>query len=241
MYFSDCPQVQNEINRAELKQASLIKVTEDYHKYMCPDKECTVYAKTPPRSFVRWGISLGTNDNMINLRDRYLYTNEHEWAFGPNAGLQLDFINTGSFERFFLTMGIYYSQINHDVFFPGNSIYFDREIKFLSKNIYIDLLMNYIYPRYKIKPFIGLGLGEFLSIKSSENKSPYILYNPALKSFGPEGRFGIIGAVSKRIFIKIYGSYQYGIFNMDYDATFAANSSNVDLIACLLFVLGHNQ
>ena len=239
IYFHDCPQIQNEINNAKLRQASLIKITTDYHKYMCPGKECTVYVKKSPKTIVNFGISLGTNDNMVDLNDLYLSAHNREWSFGPSIGLHLDLFNTRSFERFFLSAGVNYSEIHHDIYFRGPLNSYVKEVKFLSRNLYFHLTLNYMYPRFKIKPFIGLGIAEFWSMKSSENKSPSIIYYPVTKNFGPECKVGILTSVSKRISFKFYGSYQYGVLNSNRDIYYLAAINNLNLAAAVQFSLGH--
>lgn len=237
--FSDCPQIQNEINTTKLSQRSLIRLTKDYQKYMCPNQECIVYSKNPPKTFVRIGISFTANNNMIDIYPLSLNTDKRDWSWGTMAGFQFEFINKGSFERVFLSIGVFYTERNHDLIYVTPGYFRPREIKFLSKDVYVNSSFNYIYPRYKIKPFVGLGMAYFLTLSGSKNYSPYVTYNPALRSLGPEGNIGTIITLSKKINFKLYGSYHYGLFTYSEDGAYPAKINNVNLGASLLFDLRH--
>ena len=99
--------------------------------------------------------------------------------------------------------------------------------------------MNYIYPRYRIKPFAGLGVASFFTLPGSRNNSPVIIYNPVLKSFGPEGNLGMIITLNKKINFKLYGSFHFGTFTLSEDGAYPAKVYNANIAASLLYDLGH--
>ena len=170
IYLHDCPEISDEINNAKLDQSSLIKIAKDYHQQMCPDQECIVYSKTPPKVNLRLGIVSGCNYDMVDIYPISLNVSRRDWSIGPTAGLQLDVHRTGSFERAFMTIGVYYSQMDHAIKFVNPGGYTNRVISFNMKNIYFDLSFNYQYPRFKIKPFVGLGFTQFFVLrKKSKN------------------------------------------------------------------------
>jgi hypothetical protein len=129
-----------------------------------------------------------------------------DWGIGPIAGLQLEFGNTGTFERFFSTFSIYYSQVNH--YFPLNKYGTDLfNVEVLTKNIYISASLNYIYPPNKLKPFAGFGISYFGTLKSSEAKTDYIVYNPKKSSIGSLLIAGVTIDLTKKSSLKFEAQY----------------------------------
>jgi hypothetical protein len=68
--MSDAPNLHNEIQNSDLNHKDLIKLGKDYHKYICKDENCIIYAK--PLQKVNFNIGLFTGLGYSILS--YLYT-----------------------------------------------------------------------------------------------------------------------------------------------------------------------
>lgn len=58
--MQDCPQLQNEINRTKLDHKSLIKLSKEYHNYVCKDNNCIVYERAVKPIQYKAIIDIGT-------------------------------------------------------------------------------------------------------------------------------------------------------------------------------------
>jgi hypothetical protein len=146
---------------------------------------------------VTFGISAGTNINMIDMYEDGFQGHWKSVASGKMFGGQISMSSTGSFERIFLNIGLYYSVVRHKIDMSQERSY-KFEVDFLSKNIMFNGSFNYVYPRYKLKPYAGLGLMFFKSMKSSEINTLYYDYYPINICFGPMMEAGVIAEINSR-------------------------------------------
>jgi hypothetical protein len=100
-----CPQVFEEIDNIELDHKNLIKVTSDYHNYMCTDQKCIVYQRKLPTHSVHFGVYSG-----LGISKSYnLFLGEFgsedmmyfEPSFSPIIGFDIRFMKPHArFEKF---------------------------------------------------------------------------------------------------------------------------------------------
>lgn len=105
--MSDAPELHSQIERAELKQTSLVKLLQQYHNIVCSDMDCIKYIKSYPGTKVQIApiISWQTELLKINGFSDYAGLN-YQAAYYPSAGLSLVIKIPGNSERFSLRTDI---------------------------------------------------------------------------------------------------------------------------------------
>jgi hypothetical protein len=230
-YLKDCPELYYKISNSPFEQSNLIVITAEYNKRICPDEECIIYSKKPPKYNTKLGIVGGINRNEVKVN--YTYTDETrtEMSSGFLAGIQVESSTIGSHERFFTSFSFLYSQVKHSLSFSYSNL------EYLSKNIFIGGAYNYRYPRYKLKPFIGVGAMHFQTLRSSINKSVKFEYKTKKRSIGPLLSGGLSCDVDKNVSFKLEINYLYGIFNYDADNYFETNTNNLNYMLSVQYKL----
>ena len=237
VYMKDCPEIRKEIPDVELNQRSLIKITSQYHNMVCPDENCTVYVKKKFGAQFRLTLNFGTALSKIHMYsyDAYGYAVKlgSSFAIGPAAHLELDVFSPGSFERFFSTFGVGYSHCLHE----GEESY---PMHLVSRNLSISYHFNYIYPRFKFKPFAGVGITYSSTFKNEESiRSSYnVRHQPGKRTLGPSAKLGFIYDLSSRLSLKFTTDYFLGLWNHFYDPYVATPSSNRNMLLGIQYKFG---
>lgn len=234
--FDDLP-IMNNIQKSNLAQKDLIKIATDYHNRVCPDEKCTVYTKESVKNIYRLGYAVGCNYNILYMSSSQSDDNGKNWAPGLMTGLELNYYTKGVRERFSFTMGLYYSQVKQNILFSQPSYRSDIEIEFLSKNLLVDAYFAYTYPKYKIKPYVGLGIFYFRTLKSSENLSEYFAYNPEKKSAGPLFISGLNYSLNEKFSIKFETNYQFSYLSNWEDVMYDSAADNLNFLLSLQYTL----
>jgi hypothetical protein len=225
-YLKDCPEIIPEINRTELVQPDLIKLAEKYHNYVCPGEVCTIYSKSKPRLKSRLGIGTGcdinradiyTLDGAGNTISNFLITTP-----GPLFSLNLDAFSTGTFERWFSSLSLGYSQIVH-------SYENDTRIRLESHNIFVSFTINYIYPRYRIKPYAGMGGMYFITLADSNSYINNSYLSSSKRTMGPVFCLGAVFDLNERISFKFQTDGLYGLWNANDDIFTYIGTDNMNL------------
>ncbi len=233
--FQDQFQLMNEVEHTGFNQKDLIKITKKYHDLSCPDEACIVYSKGNTGVKNRLVIVVGTQVSRVKLTERNVAA-EFEildnTSYGVVAGLQLESNGNGTYDRFFSRLSLLYTQVEHE----------DSSIPILLKyqSLNIGLSLNYIYPRYKVKPSIGIGA---MFIKSFRNEDSYIRYMPetsvsSRRSFGPIGTVGIYYSFSEKLMCKLQAEYFYDAMQRGDEAMFYAVADNLNVSLGLSIQLG---
>lgn len=235
-YMQESPQLYEKIQRSELDQSNLIKIATEFHNEVCPGEECIVYSKEPPKNIFKVGYAVGCNFNGVTVyMDQTDYKGE-EWAPGLMTGLEISYHTKGVRERFSMSLGFYYSQVKHNIkLLEGN--YNPIGVEYLSKNIMVDLYFNYTYPRYKLKPFIGIGVLYFQTLKNSKDLASTYNYKPGKKSLGPLFDAGFTTDLSQLVSLKFETNYQNGYFANGDDNVFYSYTDNLNFLITVQYKL----
>ncbi len=227
IYLQDQFQLMDDIDRVEFDQADLIDITTKYHELACPDEECIVYVKSDVHIRNRIILSAGCNTNMLKIYHLNAYNADifqSHTSLGYMAGLELETYRTGSYERIFSRVSVFYTQVEHE----DNTDYL-LHLKYQTLNI--GFSMNYIYPRYKLKPYIGLGLMYLISFENEGCyiRSTYINYNPRRESVGPVANFGLYYKSESRMGFKLQAEYMYDAFRLTFDPSYYTEANNLNI------------
>jgi hypothetical protein len=236
-YMQDCPDVWHEITTLRLDQNNLIKLATDYQNKVCPGEKCIIYSKKQPKNIFRIGLAAGCNYNYIKLKmDPFNYTGSN-WAPGIMTGMEFNIYTKGISERLSLSTGFYYSVVKQN-FLLYRENFIPYKIDYTSKNYLVDFMINYTYPKYRIKPFLGLGI---LYFKISKNSvvTTYSNHYPKEESTGPLLAGGVNIDISKRISCKFETHFQYGVFNFSGNEDYSSWIRNLNSLISIQYTLNN--
>lgn len=235
--FQDQFELMDEIERTKFEQADLIRITTKYHELACPDEACIIYSKEGPKIKNRIAFIAGTHTSMLKISDPWVSDETgnilcHS-ATGYVAGFQIESYSAGFYERFFSRISILYSEVTHEYADAGS----ESHIKY--STFHLGMSLNYMYPRYRLKPFAGVGV---YFMQSFENDESYIgsdwrTYNPARRSIGPEVNLGANYELGPNMNLKLQASYYYEMFRNSKDTFYESNINTLQIAMGLSVLL----
>ncbi|HEY4787784.1 MAG TPA: hypothetical protein VIH57_17130 [Bacteroidales bacterium] len=227
-YFSDCPSVFRKVDAAELDKKSLIRLSKDYHEYVCKDEKCIIYEKSFSKNEVKLGVDFSYGFGKLNFYyNGYLFFSARStYQYLLNMFVQM---NLDEDKRYFLQLSIGYNAVNFQQSNLDVSNFFSyshAKITYKYSLIRTTLSLKHKLNFGKVSPFASLGipLGLFLVDKGtlSGNQST----NSNIQSFNRSGfnnelekdrlLFGGVGEIGvefpflstqKRVFFSIFYEY----------------------------------
>lgn len=213
--------IQTEINESKFTPQSLIKISKNYHKKVCPEEKCIVYEKSLAPIHINWGLHTGLS---VNTMDFGTYTTTN-YGLGNLLGCRLEFENVidwqenlnfvldFTFQRFTnyelsQIKDRSYSRIlyNNTAYILTNNNIYSTEVKYLDVNINtialkIPLTMNYIFSKSNIRPYIGAGFINMFIL--SQNKDfIYRLFYDEFNNSIPTYHLGLVGKVGCKYMLQ---------------------------------------
>lgn len=90
--FKESPSTVKNVDNLKLNHQSLINITLDYHKEVCPDQMCLVYEKKSPKIKNTFGFIFGLNLSSISEHDvvdkyYYLKDSDFDYYLSPSIGM----------------------------------------------------------------------------------------------------------------------------------------------------------
>jgi hypothetical protein len=207
-YMNDCPAITKEIYTSRLEQKDLIKIVTDYHNLVCPGEQCTVYSKQPPHFTLKIGLNAGYSYFFNELTDLNTEQSVYDNATGYTTGIQLDMGSKGTYERFYSSIIFDYAEYKTNFKVISNS-----DFEFNARIILLGAGLNYKYPRYKLKPTVGIGIMLLKSLNSSKAEINNVPINMAVKSLGIYYTAGIFYDITPKVSIKFDIYYKSAMFN----------------------------
>jgi hypothetical protein len=108
-YFLDCPQVQQKVNEADLNKKTLVKLSKQYHEYVCKDQQCIIYEKSFPKNIIGFGFDFSYGFKKVNLHMANFISmqavSDYEYALNVSA-----FTNLNENKTTFFQVSLGYSQ-----------------------------------------------------------------------------------------------------------------------------------
>jgi hypothetical protein len=156
-YLRDCPQISKELDNADFSKKTLIKLSKEYHEYVCKDEQCIIYEKPIHKKRLRFGIdfSYGTSAleyDFVNLNIA-MKSNMH-FQFGINSQMSLD--DEGAFNlqvalRYYSFKNELLNDMDYEIgTFPSDLHY---QYSILKPEIQLQYKMKF----WKIVPFASAG------------------------------------------------------------------------------------
>lgn len=160
--FSDCMEIQPKIDRATLSHGSLIKITSDYHGYVCEDEDCLVFQKEIPILRIEPGIDFGYATSGFRFTGHHLFGEiEFPRSLDPVFGLNLSLSSPRLNERFSLLVRTEYTGNEfyqyEQTIGPTGALYHE-DIFFSFTTIRLISGLQYRYPSDRLMPVFGAGI-----------------------------------------------------------------------------------
>jgi len=156
--FSDCMEIQPQVDKAQLNHKSLIKLTKNYHNYVCDDKECIVYEKKVSKTTIQIAPVIGFTTSNLSFDKGFYSRFSYEQNLRPTFGLQVNAALPNVTNGFSAQLDLMYHENNI------YGVYRDYFELFVDNNmLQTSLLVKYGLPHGNIRPSIGVGLaGNFM-------------------------------------------------------------------------------
>ncbi len=209
-YFSDCIQIQPEIEDMNLSHKSLIRLTKDYHQYTCRDgEECIVYEKPLPA--IRLGLApvIGFFSSSYNVKDdpyldEFVFNNDQYPVFGLSISLNPQRFSDNFFVHLEAILG-HFSTVGKDDF----TYYYKTEYH----TVYLDydflkmmLPVSYSIPTGRLRPDFVVGGGMIRTFNPDVNRTIEVVGE---SSYEIEHEMPRINKWYASIFARIGASYHF--------------------------------
>ena len=158
--FSDCSEIQPDLETATLSHKSLITLTSEYHGYVCEDEQCLIYEKELPS--VKLGIApvLGYGSSSIRFPTYALLDHmEFESSISPYLGVQLNLNSPRLNEKLYLQLD---AGIVRNYFYAFSNVEVESAVHYVDVHLN-SLFMHYIlafkykFPKGRVRPTIAAG------------------------------------------------------------------------------------
>lgn len=137
LYMEDAPELFSEIDKMDrLQQADLVKLSVDYHKVVCTDRECINYTKDVPKVTYKLELLTGAN--------------RHNNSYTPQFGVLVYVWRPLHNERLYLKTGLIYSARSYgrtEYTYPEKIVY----------NLKIPFSFEYVFGKKAFKPTLAIG------------------------------------------------------------------------------------
>jgi hypothetical protein len=167
--FSASPSTYKKTSTVSLNHKSLIRISSDYHKEMCPNEECIVYEKKLPKVSRIFGpligfnlISAGTNNNFTD-NFFYLRNSDFDVKMYPSIGffykVNMPYVNERLHLKYEAKYGKWSLNTSTSAEFTsfGEISYYD--IKYVQNTFNNTLLLGYEFPKQRrVKPNLQAGV-----------------------------------------------------------------------------------
>lgn len=172
--FGDCPEIQAKLDKAQFSHNSLIKLTSEYHEYVCEDGVCIIYEKTVPVIQVSGGAYVGMirsglsfpkyegTDQDFNFDASYKWY--HYYTFSKETdlvvGMRLRFTLPRANEKLAVILLAEYSGADYEAYAeeqtsPGLLTQMKANAHLSTLNVMTGI--QYSFPKGKIRPSLAIG------------------------------------------------------------------------------------
>ena len=158
--FSDCMEMQSEIEKAELNHKSLINITKKYHDYVCEGEKCIIYEKKKVKVKFKVAPIIGINICNLSFNPDYFFSSfDFEKSIYPTIGILLNAGMPGLNEKLsfqteiIMTKNYFYGFKTSTV---NNTAYYDMHIH--TSSIQSSFGLKYTYPKGRMQPNLAFGV-----------------------------------------------------------------------------------
>jgi len=159
--FSDCSEIQTEMNNVVLDHKSLINITEKYHNYVCNGEECIVYQRDLPAVRVTFAPTLGLSVSKLTITNSVYYERiDFPVDITPTIGLLVNLEAPRVNEKLAFQVGAdilknSYSGVYEDTRYSSGGYFHRAEVN--TTSLRFMLAIKYKYPKGKIRPTLVVG------------------------------------------------------------------------------------
>jgi hypothetical protein len=218
--YSDAPEVLKDVDKLSFSSGALIKISEDYHNFVCADETCETFKRKGKR--MHFGIKpfYRYESSKINLDRTYIVktddfnlrkSNSSELKSNSSFayGLGLSIISTDRKAKFEYSISKQLTTYGIDDDSGDFPIYgIDNENNILEVNkLNHQFLFSYAFTDYMIQPFMSFG-GFFEQFKSlGEVEAVDFRYNFPTYAGGLIGEIGVRYNYKHKIYLELNGYY----------------------------------
>jgi len=243
--FGDCPEIQSRLEGARFSHQSLIKLSSEYHDYVCDGEVCVIYEKPIPVIRVSGGFYLGVSKSSLDFPDydgtladfnadagyKWYHYYQFSTHTGPEFGAHFNFTLPRVNKHLALVVNADYSQHDFkgsavDESNPGVIIQMEASARVTSLNMATGL--QYTFPRGKIRPTIAAGpmisidMNSYFDIQhtwiTASQELIYNFHTTPIRglNMGGFGQVGMFWAVQERHHLGLNLNYHLAIQRTDY-------------------------
>lgn len=151
--FADCMEIQPQINQVQLTHKSLIKLTKDYHNYVCEDEQCIIYEKQLPAIKIQVAPIVGYTVSNLRFDEGFYSRFSYDQNSNPSFGIQVNAVFPRIFERISYQLEVLYN--NNDVYGMYRGYY---QLYINNALLQPSLAFKYNSPKGKIRPTFAVGV-----------------------------------------------------------------------------------
>lgn len=146
-------EIQPQVDRALLTHESLIKLTKDYHNYVCEDEMCIIYEKKLPAIKVQLAPIVGITVSTLRFDKDFYSRFSYDQNMNPSFGIQVNTLLPRVYERVSIQLEVLYN--NNDFYGIYNEYY---ELYINNSMLQTSLAIRYNFPKGKIRPSLAVGV-----------------------------------------------------------------------------------
>jgi hypothetical protein len=251
--------MQSEISNSRLETKSLIKIAKGYHEKVCTTEKCIIYEKAVKPVHVTKVIYTGVSMNDVSFGGRVV----SDFALGGLLGLRLELENAiewnenlsivfefalHRFTSYRLKQNsksdiavVYYKDVYYllDRNALGNSELTKESlvVDMNSVSLNIPITMNYTFSKGKVRPYLGAGVDNILSLSQNDKVGIHLTDDGIGKSI-PVYQFGLIGRAGGKYMLKNDKSLCFEL-SFEYGRSLNADPFIVFTNRLLSFTLGY--
>lgn len=183
-YLTDCSQVNFEsINKVKFTESDLTKLFISYNK--CVNSKDSIYVVKNEKIKTQFGVILGFNQSKLNFESAQSKINQTALnpSLSPNFGLYANIVFPKANKSWSLYNELLYNQYKYigtgyDIYYENPTWYSKiNEVEIKASVIKLFTAVRYQFPKYKLKPFIQLGIGNGLAFTASSKSTTETRFN----------------------------------------------------------------
>jgi len=230
--YSDAPEVIKDVEKLSFSSASIIKISEEYHNYVCNDESCEIYKRKRKKIYfgvkplinynkttlsIYQKINNHTYNDITTLSDDQYYNTKKSYEYKSNYaysyGLGFNIFSPDKRFKVEYSFGTQFSSFNNTQIrehFPLQISEYSITPDYLHtlsiKELIHDFEISYAFTYNKIQPYISYGvLSSKVKTVESNNQDINSIFPYAFR--GPIYRVGIKYNSCDRIIIELSGYY----------------------------------
>jgi hypothetical protein len=159
--FSDCYEIQKEIDYVVLDHKSLINITEKYHNYVCDGEQCIVYQREVPAVRVSFSPTFGISVNKLAISNSAYYEKiDFLVDVAPTFGLLVNLETPRLNEKLAFQVGADFLKNSYagsfeDVRYASESYIYSSTVN--TSTLRLMFAVKYRYPKGKVRPTLVVG------------------------------------------------------------------------------------